>query len=414
VPNGAEEKMNTTLFLLFQINLPGTGDYITDAGVQQIMELHKKIYAASWLVLGLMVVIALAMNLAGLFVRLEISPKDVILRGLMIVCLMVGFDEVYGMIMAVGHGMAQEIMPDYQLADLTKSAQRAANNQIEGEESSDDGGILEDAAAWISGAANFLWNMVVNPGAGIAAILVALSIALFLFGAIFINMAWIALATVLYVMGPILIVFGIIPRLGGRVLTNWVTALVQLAAWRVWMAVCGWFVWNGPSLFLHDIQASGPLDFENTRVMIESAVMSLVFAGMYFATPFIVNAVLPLSRFSMWGAAAWSMAMNRSTGAVATFMRVGGAVAGAVGGPQGMAAGAAAGQGANIVQKIGAAGGSSGGSAGMLTSGGTSKPPGGGGGNEGSGGSGSAAGAGGGGTQSPPGGVGGGSAAVAV
>ncbi len=257
--------------------------------------------------------------------------------------------------------------------------------------------------------------MVINPGAGIAAILVALSIALFLFGAIFINMAWIALATVLYVLGPILIVFGVIPRLGGRVLSNWITALVQLSAWRIWMAVCGWFVWNGPSLFLHDMQSGGPLDFGNTTVMIESAVMSLVFAGMYFATPLIINAVLPLSRFSMLGMAAWSMAMNRSSGAIASFMRVGGAVAGAaVGGPAGMAVGAAAGQGANIVQQIGStAGGGSGGSMGMLTSGGTSMPPGGGSGNGGSGDSGSGSGVGGGGTSSPPGGAAGG-AAVAV
>ena len=179
------------------------------------------------------------------------------------------------------------------------------------------------------------------------------------------------------------------------------------------MAICGWFVWNGPSLFLHDVQAGGPLDFDNTRVMIESAVMCLVFAGMYFATPLIINAVLPLSRFSMWGMAAWSMAMNRSTGAISTFMRVGGAVAGAaVGGPPGMAVGAAAGQGANIVQGIGStAGGGTGGSAGLLTSGGTALPPSGGGsgGNEGGGSSSGKGGSG----ASPPGGAAGG-AAVAV
>jgi hypothetical protein len=405
--------MNTILLLLFQINLPGTGDYITDAGIQQIMELHKKVYAASWLVLALMVAISLAMNLTGLLARREISPKDLILRGLMVVCLMVGFDQIYGLIMSVGHGMAQEIMPDYQLADLTKSAQRAADKQIEGGLAA-GGSAQDDAANWMAGITNFLWNMVINPGAGIAGILVALSIALFLFGAIFINMAWIALATVLYVLGPILIVFGVIPRIGGRVLSTWVTALVQLSAWRIWMAVCGWFVWNGPSLFLHDVQAGGPLDFENTTVMIESAVMSLVFAGMYFSTPLIINAVLPLSRFSMWGMAAWSMAVNRGTGAMATFMRVGGAVAGAaVGGPPGMVVGAAAGQGANVVQQFGStAGGSSGGSSGKLTSGGTSAPPGGnsGGGN---GNSGSGSGASGGGASSPPGGAAGG-AAVAV
>lgn len=279
-------------------------------------------------------------------------------------------------------------MPDYELADLTKSAQRAANAQVEGAQGSGQDDAIGDAAKWISGISNFLWNMVINPGAGIAAILVALSIALFLFGAIFINMAWIALATVLYVLGPVLIVLGMIPRIGGRVLSNWILALVQLSAWRIWMAICGWFVWNGPSLFLHDVQAGGPLDFDNTRVMIESAVMCLVFAGMYFATPFIINAVLPLSRFSMWGMAAWSMAMNRSTGAISTFMRVGGAVAGAVGGPPGMAVGAAAGQGANIVQGIGStAGGGASGSAGLLTSGGAALPPAGGGsgGNEGGG-----------------------------
>jgi hypothetical protein len=399
--------MNSMLPILLQVNLPGTGDYITDAGMEQILELHKKVYTASWLVFALMVAVALAMNLTGLLVRLEISPKDVILRGLLIVCLMVGFDQVYGIIMSVGHGMAQEIMPDYQLADLTKSAQRSADKQLEGSQGTDSGSPVEDAAKWIEGITNFMWNMVLNPGAGIAAILVALSIALFLFGAIFINMAWIALAVVLYVLGPVLIVLGMIPRLGGRVLSNWITALVQLSAWRIWMAICGWFVWNGPSLFLHDVQAGGPLDFENTRVMIESAVMSLVFAGMYFATPLIVNAVLPLSRFSMWGMAAWSMAMNRSTGAIATFMRVGGAVAGAaVGGPPGMAVGAAAGQGANIVQHIGSsAGGGGNQSPGMLTSGGTALPPGGGGGNTGPT-SGADGGAG------PPGGAAGGAAAA--
>jgi hypothetical protein len=325
---------------------------------------------------------------------------------------MVGFDQVYGMVMSVGHGMAQEIMPDYRLADLTKSAQRAANAQVEGAQGTDDGGAVGDAARWISGISNFLWNMMLNPGAGIAAILVALSIALFLFGAIFINMAWIALATVLYVLGPILIVLGMIPRLGGRVLSNWIVALMQLSAWRIWMALCGWFVWNGPSLFLHDVQAGGPLDFDNTRVMIESAVMCLVFAGMYFATPFIINAVLPLSRFSMWGMAAWSMAMNRSTGAISTFVRVGGAAAGAaVGGPPGMAVGAAAGQGANIVQGIGSAAGGAGGPAGLLTSGGTALPPGGSGagGNQGGG---SSSGKGGSGAR-PPGGAAGG-AAVAM
>ncbi len=133
--------MNTIFLLLFQINLPGKGDYITDAGVQQIMELHKKMYTTSWIVLALMVAIALAMNLTGLLVRLEISPQDVILRGLMVICLLVGFDQVYGIIMSVGHGIAQEIMPDYQLADLTKSAQRAANKQIEGGESSNNGAL---------------------------------------------------------------------------------------------------------------------------------------------------------------------------------------------------------------------------------------------------------------------------------
>lgn len=331
--------MNLALnnILLFATDIPGLKDWLTDEGSAEILTLHDKMMETAWYIFGIMVIISAGLALTGLLTSMEVSAQEVAAKGIMVVVLLLGFDFIFAGIFNAGRVVADRVMSYDDIQSLTDDVRERAKADQEGAEEG-------SAGNWLGTISNVLWNSIINPGMGLSMIMIGLSIALFLFGWLFMTYAFLALAIASYVFSPIVIALGVIPRWGGRLMENWVSSIVQLSAWQIWMAICTWFVKLGPLLFLKDAGNGGPLDTTNTRVMIESAAMCLVFAAMIFATPWVVNALLPISHFGYYANMAMNVTTGKITGAVTTAAQVAtmGAGGGA-GGGGGAMAGASAG-----------------------------------------------------------------------
>lgn len=269
--------------------IPGIpDDYLTDQGITQILMLHEKVMNTAWYLFAILVIISAGLVVTGLLTSMQISTQEVVKNGMMVVVLLLGFDLFFGFVFNAGHFVASTIVTDSDFVQLAKDVRDKAN-------ATDGGG--EGTTDWLSLIFNVLTNAIINPGIGLALLLVGLAIAVFLISALFINIAWLALAVAAYTFSPIALALGVVPRWGSKLLESWISSLVQLSAWQIWMAICAWFVKLGPFMFLQDAGNSGGLDSLSTRTSLESGAMCLVFAAFYMATPWIISAFLPISHF---------------------------------------------------------------------------------------------------------------------
>ena len=338
-------------------SIPGIpDDYLTDQGITQILALHDKIMNTAWYLFAILVIVAGGLVVTGLLTSMQISTQEVVKNGMLVVVMLLGFDIFFGFVFNAGHYVASTIMSDTDFMQLAKDVRDHANV-------TDGGGAA--SGDWLGLIFTMLGKSIINPGVGLGMVLIGLAIAIFLLSALFINIAWLALAVAAYTFSPIALALGIIPRWGGKLLESWISSLVQLSAWQIWMAICGWFVKLGPFMFLQSSGSTGPLDSLDTRLSLETGAMCLVFAALYMSTPWIISAYLPISHFGFHASRAIGAAYGMISGTAGVAMEAAGTVASAaVTGGAGAGGGAAAGGGGGAIGAGGMAGGGAGGAGG--------------------------------------------------
>lgn len=258
-----------------------------------INDLHGRIMDQSWGLFGALFAVGALLGLAGQTARLKITPDKMVMMGVLVAVLLSGYDGVFGTIMATGDDLSQEIASREKLMEATQQIQEAARNISSGESEDSDTPYLLKLFGQILFA-------LAGPGL-LTGLVIGLSICVMLIGSLFINTLWVIFTVVLYTFGPLVIVLGLIPGWGPKILTNWFGALIQLSAWQIWMAICWWCVEVGSQLpFLMNNGELPTIDNLKGHVTsFEGAAFALVFALLYLATPFIVQGILPLSRFSV-------------------------------------------------------------------------------------------------------------------
>ncbi len=119
---------------------------------------------------------------------------------------------------------------------------------------------------------------------------------------------WKFAVVALFAVGPLMIVAGLIGGWGEAILGYWLTALIQVSLWQVWFAICTFFVRTSDSFVLPgDMAASSPNHYE-------SIGLCILFTIAHLGTPKIVNALVPISRFSAAISGQVSAGMSAVTG----------------------------------------------------------------------------------------------------
>lgn len=142
-----------------------------------------------------------------------------------------------------------------------------------------------------------------------AVIVTALCNIFFVLAVFLITAFWLTFALILYALGPLMVVAGLIPGYGDKLWGNWIGATIQCSLWQVWMAFCGKLI---TSSFLMQIQqlnpnnrgpgASGGGELSAAVMDLQQSSYALVFLILYLATPFVANYLFPLSSGGSLGA----------------------------------------------------------------------------------------------------------------
>lgn len=157
-----------------------------------------------------------------------------------------------------------------------------------------------------------------------AMLLIALCNILFVLAIFLITAFWLTFAVILYSLGPLMIIAGLIPEYGEKLWGNWVGATVQCSLWQVWMAFCGKLI---TSSFFIQVEQLNPMNRTagssgggelSTAVMdMQQASYALVFLVLYAATPLVANYIFPLGASAGLGA----FMLTAATGGMDKVMR---------------------------------------------------------------------------------------------
>lgn len=323
-------------FLLLQMTpgggrgLPGFGnkipgvpfEYIPEQGAMQAIDLYyKMVGTAWWLMFGLMIV-------GGFYVviavadRKNIEATEIIKRGVAAAVMMGLLPILFALIMSAGGAIGERIFSGADMQTLNKAFRQAAQEEMNEKETTNPG------AMWLRRMASL--TSILNPGQILLTELFrGIATVAFYASAILMTLFWRFLVVILFVMGPILCVLGVIPQFGPKVIGGYFAALCQVSAWQIWFAVCAFFVKSGNAFFQAQRDLFTKVDAVNDY---ESIAICLMFAIAYLMTPFLVNALLPISKFSAMGTWAMQSGMKAVMGAASGVMQMaGGKVVGAVG-----------------------------------------------------------------------------------
>jgi hypothetical protein len=259
-------------------------DYIPEEGAAAAALLFEKIYGDAWIIFGLLTVISLLFSVIGLGEHWNI--KQSLKRIASVAILLVGFKFIFGGIFITTYALSIHIFSEDNVSELNQKFEEIATKEQESK------GVAEDKSTTIVGK---IFDMMNQLNADIATGVVSAIVAfVFFISATLMHMLWRIATIILYVSGPILIVFALAPGFGLRILTGWFGATFQVAFWQVWFAICAYFVQTSDKILTITVLDSKA----RTANHIESVVYALVFTLLFIGTPIIVNILLPISAFS--------------------------------------------------------------------------------------------------------------------
>lgn len=269
--------------------IPGINkEYIPEKGAAAAAELFKTTYEDAFILLGLMIVISAIFTVVGLGENW--TWPETLKRIGAVVILLVGFKFFFALPFIVGDAIGQEIFSDQDVQILNKKFEEIAQKTQE------DKGVIGDPIGGKDNITKLMEFLSAFTSDIIFDVLAGVVSFVFFVSSVFMHIIWRIAVIILYVIGPILVVLSLIPGFGTKILANWFGAVLQVAFWQVWFAVCAFFVQTSDGLitFSSNSATSKPVAANH----MESVTFALVFAVLYIATPFVVNLFLPISAFS--------------------------------------------------------------------------------------------------------------------
>jgi hypothetical protein len=306
---------SSALLLQLGPEIPGVPlKYIPTQGAQQVLHLYSHVQNASWWLLGGLMVVGGGLVVFGLLAKMNITPYEVAMRGILAACLLAAYPLIFKLVLVSGAAVAEIIMSDEDYDALNEAFRRAADAEL----------AERDAQApfyekWIRQISSVVSSMSLG-GAILTELIMGLGTILFFVSAIVINLLWRLFVVLMFVSGPLLIVLGSIPVFGPRVLGSWITGIIQISAWQVYMALMAFMVKTADGFFQRYVDlAHGKVDTVNH---FESIAITFAFGFLYLATPFMVNAVLPFSKVSMMATHGFLAATNSVIGFSSSLTRL--------------------------------------------------------------------------------------------
>lgn len=299
---------STLAFYLFQVpgvpnaHIPGLSDlYMPTKGAAQAVVLFQKVNQVAFLLIPLLLVIAAGMAVVGLGEQWTVF--DMAKRTIASIVLLVGIQFVFGGVMALGVGIGERIITTTDVQKVNQQFEEIAKKKQDenGANSDQATGFLEKVGL---GLAAFGADRLLNLITGLASIL-------FFVATLVMTNLWRIFAIILYAISSLMVVLNIIPGIGTKLLGNWFGALVQVSFWQIWFSICAWFVTYADSIFTTSDYTSRSAVANHA----ETTAFCVVFTALYAATPFIVNAIVPLSLFSGLGISSLLTVTNLAIGA---------------------------------------------------------------------------------------------------
>lgn len=302
------------LALLLQLpgveSLPGlpTG-YVPTAGAEMAWEVHDQLVVYARVLMLALLAVGLILGFLAPAARLRVTAIRTVLSLFTVLCLFATHVHIYGWIMGLGHSMATGIVSEEQQAEFDQTWELAGDAAALEEMTP---GELNATPWYVRWAAALLHA---SPGGVVAMELIAsFSTAAFLLATTFVSMLWRALVTITFVMGPICIVFGLLPSWGPRVTTTWLILTCHFSLWQVWIAICTLFV-NKADQFLsltpQVIAITETMKGNETIIpnTYEAILIQLVSVFLVLGVPVMVALFFP------WGRASTMMAWGMMDGA---------------------------------------------------------------------------------------------------
>jgi hypothetical protein len=344
--------------------IPGIPNhYISASYARLVMELAGRVRTVAFISAAVILVASIAVNSSGFLVK-DLNIKEVLRNALITVLLLVIWAPSFGVLMGFGYRLGELLVAENEVTKMLLNTFRLnpdtdTAGQRAGEGPGDGGAGDVKSGGWLS------WILDIGVmgerlrAAGMSMLIAGLCAILFTIASFVMPSVWLVFATLLFVFGPLVISFGMIPRIGGKILGNLFGSLFELSLWQAWFHICAWLVIasndlvrnKATDIFIDGAEGAQAVDSAYTSA--ESAAMGLIFAGLYFATPLVVRHLVPVSQFGTAAAAIINKASSYAAmGAGAVTGGVKGAMLGAaktIGGKAvGMAAGGFGGGGGNV------------------------------------------------------------------
>jgi hypothetical protein len=333
----------TEAILLFQ-TIPGIPDYIFRGnGVSEVQTVHTLVKNASMLLMSLALITGFLMDYFGFLSKWNVTLTTFLGRIIKVAILFIGFQAFFALPLMVGVGVAEGIdsywnviaySPGFADGHTPTSSPTPASSPAPTSSPTPGGTITrQNWISWIAGLAFSAATGTLVQG------FMVLCYILFAIVSLVICALWLMMAMILYIIGPLAIVMGLIPNYGEKLFHHYWASLIQCALWPVWLAICHKLISSAffdTAVMRNTIGVtsgtSNPMGFTEASLNdVRMTAYVVVFMLLYGMTPFVINYIFPLSTF---GGVVTSAASK--IGEVAKFAA--GAAIGAVTGGTGAAA----------------------------------------------------------------------------
>lgn len=224
------------LLLIFLLQLPReipglSTDYIPTAAAQITWSVERVMFDCSIGLFGIFTLVALLLLLFA-DGHWHAAGKEMIGGLFLVLFLLSQYQTIYGTNFALFTSLSRQIvtpqMADKYVSDWQKAADPDYLRTLSPEE--------QTQLPWYARLS--LVSMMMNPsGAVMAQLYVLILTPIFFAEQIFIHVLWRMMANLLFMFGPLCIVFGVLGKHGRHVTLAWVGALIQMGLWGVWNAV---------------------------------------------------------------------------------------------------------------------------------------------------------------------------------
>ena len=249
---------------------------------------------------------------AGLFVyyfqnlfKIKVPPQEVLLSLVLTIFVFVSYNQIFSRIIRFSVAAGDEISTQQEREDWAAAIRAKSDERI---------GTDQNSWSLFSGYLGMAVSMAVGGAPqAIGALMVACAGVVFLISMGVIWALWIILTMALFAFGPILVPLGVVPRWGTKMLATWLNAIVVLALWNIYNAMCTWLMTTSAGLFMDSSGATNPANFHSGRILATGG-MSVVYTVLLIAGPIIVTALVPLSSFANLGTAAMEKGFDTASG----------------------------------------------------------------------------------------------------